>query len=449
MSGAMGAPKLARIDLRGRELSPAALRGLVPRGGVDVDSTIPKVEPILADVRARGAAAALDHGERFDGVRPESVRVPEEVLERALQGLDSEVRRALEAAAGQIRAVHEAQRPSESTVELAAGQRVTERFVPVERVGLYVPGGKAVYPSSVLMNVIPAQAAGVGSVVVASPPQREHGGWPHPTTLAACRLLGVDEVWAVGGAQAVGLLAYGDESQSLEAADLVTGPGNIFVAAAKRLVRGVVGTDAEAGPTEIAILADETADPRFVAADLLSQAEHDPMAASVLITDSEALADAVDGELAARAAATRHAERVAEALGGQQSATILVEGLEQGVAVADAYAAEHLEIHTADAESVAARIRHAGAIFVGPYSPVPLGDYAAGSNHVLPTSGTARFNPGLSTHTFLRPVNVVTYSKQGLAGVAGAIAALAEAEDLPAHAEAVAARLTDDEEDES
>jgi histidinol dehydrogenase len=343
--------------------------------------------------------------------------------------------------------VHAEQRRSDVTTEVVDGGTVTERWVPVERVGLYAPGGLAVYPSTVVMNVVPAQAAGVESLVVCSPPQADFDGLPHPTILAAAQLLGIDEVWAVGGAQAVALLAYGGtdtDGAELAAVDMVTGPGNIYLTAAKRLLRGLIGIDSEAGPTEIAILADETASPVHVAADLISQAEHDPLAASVLVTTSEALADAVDAELAGRVAATKHAERVSEALRGKQSGIILVSTVDDGLKVVDAYAAEHLEIQTADASDVAARVRSAGAIFVGAYAPVSLGDYCAGSNHVLPTAGFARHSSGLSVQSFLKGIHVVDYSEQALRDVAEKVLALAQAEDLPAHGEAITARFEGD-----
>ena len=422
-------------DLRGQTPTTSALRRVLPRGGTDVASVIHIVSPIIDAVKESGARAALDYGEKFDGVRPNAVRVPTDVVEAAVDQLDSEVKAALEEAIHRIRAVHADQKPAGQTTELAPGATVTEVFLPISRVGLYVPGGKAVYPSSVLMNVIPAQEAGVESLVVCSPPQAEHGGWPHPTILAACAMLGVDEVWAVGGAQAVALMAYGDDDAQLEPVDKITGPGNIFVAAAKR-----VGIDAEAGPSEIAVLADDSADPVFVALDLISQAEHDENAASVLITDSEEFARAVDAEIDQRAGETLNAERAGTALGGAQSGIVLVDDVEAGIAVADAYAAEHLEIHTRNAAEVARRIKHAGAIFVGPYSPVPLGDYIAGSNHVLPTSGTARFTPGLTTHTFLRPVNLIEYDEAALKDVGHHIVALSADEQLPAHGEAIKAR---------
>lgn len=427
------------VDLRGREPSISELRRVLPRAGVDVNAVLPTVEPIVDAVRERGAEAALEYGERFDGVRPQSVVVPAQVIDSALAELNPDVRGALEQAAQRIRTVHTAQLPKDSTTQVAPGATVTERFIPVRRVGLYVPGGKAVYPSSVLMNVIPAQEAGVESMVVCSPPQAEHGGWPHPTILAACALLDIEEVWAVGGAQAVALMAYG--CAELEPVDMVTGPGNVFVAAAKRLVNGVVGIDAEAGPSEIAVIADDTADPVYLAYDLISQAEHDEQAASVLITDSEELAAAVDREIEARYRVTLNFERVAAALTGPQSGIVLVDDLRSATRISNAYAPEHLEIHTRDARAVAGGVVNAGAVFVGKHTPVPLGDYAAGSNHVLPTSGTARFAAGLSTHTFLRPVNVVEYSEDALREIAPAVVRLADAEQLPAHGEAIKVRL--------
>ncbi|WP_280252835.1 histidinol dehydrogenase [Nocardia abscessus] len=436
--------ELARVDLRGRTPSVAELRAALPRGGVDVDSVLHQVRPVVEAIRDQGVSAALEFSERFDGVIPPTVRVPAAELEAALERLDPAVRAALEESIARARKVHADQRRTDKTTEVVPGGTVTERWVPVERVGLYVPGGNAVYPSSVVMNVVPAQTAGVGSLVVASPPQAQFGGLPHPTILAAAQLLGVDEVWAVGGAQGVALLSYGGvdtDGAQLEPVDLITGPGNIYVTAAKRLCRGLVGIDAEAGPTEIAILADATADPVHVAADLISQAEHDVLAASVLVTDSEQLADAVDAALTAQLTVVKHAHRVSEALRGKQSGTILVDDIEQGLRVVNAYAAEHLEIQTMDASAVAARVRSAGAVFVGAYAPVSLGDYCAGSNHVLPTAGCARHSSGLSVQTFLRGIHVVEYTEAALKDVAGHVVALANAEDLPAHGQAVQARF--------
>lgn len=434
------------IDLRGHVPTTSELRRTLPRGGTDINSVLPIVEPVVTDVKNRGAAAALDYGEKFDHVRPTSIRVPQDVIDQALDSLDPNVIEALKESIARVRAVHSERLPAQHTTSFGEGATITEKFIPVSRVGLYVPGGNAVYPSSVIMNVVPAQEAGVESLVVASPPQKDHGGWPHPTILAAAKLLGVTEVWAMGGAQAVALLAYGDDTQQnsaevLEPVDMITGPGNIFVTAAKRLVRGVVGIDSEAGPTEIAIVADAQANPVWIAYDLISQAEHDVLAASVLITDSEELAQRVNEEVAARYSVTRNADRVSEALKGQQSGIVLVDDLPTAVIVADAYAAEHLEIHTAEPHKVAEQIRNAGAIFVGGYSPVPLGDYSAGSNHVLPTSGSARYSSGLSTHTFLKPVNVIYYDEVALKEISDTVITLADAEDLPAHGEAIRTRF--------
>ncbi|MCO8302150.1 histidinol dehydrogenase [Streptomyces sp. RKCA744] len=432
---------ISRIDLRGTAFPEGGIdRDLLPRAELDVEAALEKVRPICDDVRHRGTAALIDYAHRFDGVAIERVRVPAEALERALAELDPAVRAALEESIRRARLVHREQRRADHTTQVVPGGTVTERWVPVERVGLYVPGGRSVYPSSVVMNVVPAQEAGVGSMAVASPPQSEFDGLPHPTILAACALLGVQEVYAAGGAQAVAMFAYGTEE--CRPVSMVTGPGNIWVAAAKRLLKGRIGIDAEAGPTEIAILADATADPVHVAADLISQAEHDPLAASVLVTDSEELATAVEKELEVQVAATKHVEdRIRPALSGRQSGIVLVDGLEQGLAVVDAYAAEHLEIQTENAPAVAARVRNAGAIFVGAWAPVSLGDYAAGSNHVLPTGGCACHSSGLSVQSFLRGIHVVDYSREALAEVAGHVVTLAEAEDLPAHGAAVKARF--------
>jgi histidinol dehydrogenase len=436
--------EMSRIDLRDRMMTAAQLRAALPRGGVDVDTVVPKVRPIIDDVAKRGAEAALAYGESFDGVRPATVRVSAAARERALTELDSDIRTALEVAIERARAVHADQRRTDTTTTLGPGATVTERWVPVERVGLYVPGGNAVYPSSVVMNVVPAQTAGVDSLVIASPPQAQFGGLPHPTILAAAALLGVEEVWAVGGAQAVALLAYGGtdtDGAELSPVDMITGPGNIYVTAAKRICRSQVGIDAEAGPTEIAILADHTASPVHVAADLISQAEHDEMAASVLVTPSVELAEATERELARQLETTVHRERVTAALTGRQSAIVLVDDLDAGVRAVNAYAAEHLEIQTAAAAEVAGRIRSAGAIFVGPWAPVSLGDYCAGSNHVLPTAGCARHSSGLSVQTFLRGIHVVDYTEAALKDVSGYVITLAKAENLPAHGEAVRRRF--------
>lgn len=449
---------LSTTDLRGRALSVTELRAALPRAEYDVEAALSAVGPIVEDVADRGAEALLDLAERFDGVRPPRLRVPGHVLQLALEQLDPDVRRALEVSIERARAVHADQVRTDTTTQVTPGGTVTERWVPVDRVGLYVPGGLAVYPSSVVMNVVPAQIAGVGSVAVASPPQRgssgELAGYPHPTILAACALLGVDEVYAMGGAQAVAAFAHGFEDITAERSpagyprcepvSLVTGPGNVYVAAAKRMLKGLIGIDSEAGPTEIAVLADDSADPEHVAADLVSQAEHDPLAASVLVTDSTALAEQVDAAVARRAEATKHSDRVQVALTGRQSGTVLVDDLDAGLAVVNAYAAEHLEVITRDAPAVAARVRNAGAVFVGPYSPVSLGDYAAGSNHVLPTGGCACHSSGLSVQSFLRGVHVIEYDSAALAEVGHHVVTLAQAEDLPAHGEAITARTAPD-----
>ncbi|SNR86635.1 histidinol dehydrogenase [Actinacidiphila glaucinigra] len=432
---------ISRIDLRGDAFPADGVdRDLLPRAELDVEAALETVRPICEDVKHRGTAALIDYAEKFDGVTIDRVRVPVEALTRALAELDPKVRAALEESIRRARLVHGEQRRTDHTTQVVPGGTVTERWVPVDRVGLYVPGGRSVYPSSVVMNVVPAQEAKVGSMAVASPPQKEFGGLPHPTILAACALLGVDEVYAAGGAQAVAMFAYGTEE--CRPVSMVTGPGNIWVAAAKRLLKGRIGIDAEAGPTEIAVLADATADPVHVAADLISQAEHDPLAAAVLVTDSVDLAEAVEKELERQIAATKHVEdRIAPALSGRQSGIVLVDGIEQGLQVVDAYAAEHLEIQTVDAAAVAARVRNAGAVFVGAYAPVSLGDYAAGSNHVLPTGGCACHSSGLSVQSFLRGIHVVDYTREALAEIAPHVVTLADAEDLPAHGAAVRARF--------
>lgn len=426
---------LTRIDLRGRA---AEARRVLPRAALDVEAALDAVRPICAAVRTSGSAGVADWTERLDGVRLGSLRVPAAALERALSELDPAVRAALEEAIRRTRSVHRAQQRSDVTVDVAQGLTVTERWLPVRRVGLYVPGGRVAYPSSVVMSVVPAQVAGVESIAVSTPPQAWNSGLPHPAILAACRLLGVDEVYRVGGAQAVAMLAYGTDQ--CPPVDLVTGPGNVYVTAAKRLLRGVVGTDSENGATEIAILADGTADPALLAADLVAQAEHDPLAACLLVTPVGELLDAVDVELDKQVAATRHRERVEEALAGQ-SAHVLVDDLDAGLVVIDAWAAEHVEVVCRDARKVADRVRNAGAVFVGAHSPVSLGDYLAGSNHVLPTGGTARHTGGLSVQSFLHGVHVVQASSAALAAAAPHIEALGGAEDLAAHVDAVMLRV--------
>jgi histidinol dehydrogenase len=427
---------IRRIDLRGRR--DADLARELPRAELDVAAAVEQVRPVVEAVRDRGAEAVREATERFDGVRLTDLRVPADALATALAELDPEVRAALEEAVRRNRAVSSAQLRADEVVEVVDGATVRERWVPVGRVGLYVPGGRVAYPSSVVMNAVPALVAGVGSLAVASPPKAEFGGLPNPFILAACALLGVDEVYAVGGAQAVAMLAYGVDG--CPPVDVITGPGNVYVAAAKRLVQGRCGIDSEAGPTEVAILADSSAVPAAVAADLVAQAEHDPLAACLLVTDSAELLDAVDVELGKQVPATKHRERVEQALAGQ-SAHVLVDDLDHGLEVVDAWAAEHLEVITVDAAERALRVRNAGAVFVGGFTPVSLGDYLAGSNHVLPTGGTARFSSGLSAQSFLKRMSVVTYSQEALAEVAPKVAALGGAEDLVAHVEAVQVRV--------
>jgi histidinol dehydrogenase len=432
---------ISRTDLRGRapgDLSRTALAARLPRAASDVEAAVAQIRPVCDDVRQRGAQAVREYTNRFDGVDLATTLVPPEALDQALAGLDPQVRRALEEAVRRTRRVHGAQLPAETTTAVTGGLTVTGRFVPVSRAGVYVPGGLVAYPSSVVMNIVPAQAAGVGSIAVASPPQADQGGLPHRSVLAACALLGVREVHAAGGAQALAMFAYG--TADCAPVDVITGPGNVYVAAAKRVLRGVVGTDGENGPTEVAIIADDSADPVYVAADLIAQAEHDELAACLLITPNADLAGRVEAELGRQVPQARHRERVEQALRGQ-SACVLVDDLDAALAVSDAWAPEHLEIQTRDAAKLAARVTNAGAVFAGSYAPVSLGDYLAGSNHVLPTGGTARHTSGLSVFPFLRLVNVIECDRQTLADTAPLIDALGGAEDLAAHVAAVRVRV--------
>ena len=428
------------LDLRGKSLTKAGYQRAIPRATLDIAAAMLVIEPILERVKNGDESELIKLAQEFDGITPDSIKVSQGALDKALAELDSQVRQALEVSITRIRKVHTDQIRTEKSTRVVDGGLVTERWIPVDRVGLYVPGGRAVYPSSVLMNVIPAQIAKVSSIAIASPPQKEFGGLPHPTILAACALLGITEVYAIGGAQAIALFAYGMEGLS-EKCDLVTGPGNIYVAAAKRALRGVIGIDSEAGPTEIAILADESAIASDVAADLISQAEHDVIAAAVLVTDSLSLANGVAEELRTRVAKTKHADRIREAFGGVQSAIVLVDSITQGLDVVNAYAAEHLEIQTKNAAVDALQIRNAGAVFIGRFSPVSLGDYSAGSNHVLPTGGCACHSSGLSVQTFLRGLHYIEYSKSAFVDIASTVITLANSEDLPAHGEAMTARL--------
>ncbi|MDQ4212978.1 histidinol dehydrogenase [Microbacterium sp. ASV81] len=429
------------IDLRGRSLSTAEMLAAVPRATAARAEALATATAIVDDVRVRGEEALREQAERFDRVSGHAIRVPREQIDEAVAALDPVVREAIEEAIVRVRRASEAQVPAAATTVLGPGARIRQRWQPVTRAGVYIPGGKAVYPSSVIMNVVPAQVAGVGSIALASPPQEHEGGRVHPTILAAAALLGVDEVYAIGGAGAIGALAYGVDGIGLDPVDVISGPGNNYVASAKRAVAGVVGTDSEAGATEILIVADAGADADLVAADLISQAEHDEQASAVLVTDSVELADAVVARIVERATATRHAERVNAALTGPQSAIVLVDDRAAAVAFSNAYAPEHLELHLNDAAKAAADFTSAGAVFVGENSPVSLGDYLAGSNHVLPTGGQARYAPGLGAYTFLRPQQVIEYDRGALAEVRRSIVALAESEALPAHGEAIEARF--------
>jgi histidinol dehydrogenase len=434
-------PVTTRIDLRGKapaELTRAALDGVLPRAALDVEHAVTLVKPITEAVRTRGGEAVREYTRRFDGVDLAHTRVSEEAISNALATIDPAVRDALEEAARRARVVHEAQLPNRRDSDPAPGLTVSTRFVPVERAGVYVPGGLVAYPSSVVMNVVPAQVAGVESIAVASPPQEEFGGLPHPAVLAACALLGVTEVHAVGGAQALAMFAYG--TSECAPVDVITGPGNVYVAAAKRILSGIVGIDGENGPTEIGIIADHSADPAYLAADLIGQAEHDELAACLLITTDPDLPARVDAELGRQIPATRHKERVITALSGQ-AGYVLVDDIPAARRVSDVWAPEHLEVQTDDAAKVASQIRNAGAIFVGPYSPVSLGDYLAGSNHVLPTGGTARHTSGLSVYPYLKVVNVIECDRDSLAAVAPRVDALGGAEDLAAHVAAVRVRV--------
>jgi len=428
------------VDLRGRALTKSAYQKELPRAALDVAQAMRLIEPILLRVKDGDESDLIDLAYEFDGVRPPSIRVPALALESALNNLDPGIKAALELSIERVRKVHASQLRNESSTQVVAGGMVIEKWIPVDRVGLYVPGGRAVYPSSVMMNVVPAQIAKVASIAVASPPQKEFGGLPHPTILATCALLGITEVYAVGGAQAIALFAYGMDGLA-EKCDLVTGPGNIYVAAAKRALRGVIGIDSEAGPTEIAIVADSSAIAADIAADLISQAEHDVIAAAILVTDSPALAEEVVAQLQVRVIATKHSERIREALSGIQSAIVLVDSIDQGLDVVNAYAAEHLEIHTVNAREDASKVRNAGAVFIGRFSPVSLGDYSAGSNHVLPTGGCACHSSGLSVQSFLRGLHFIEYGESAFLEILPTVVTLATAEDLPAHGEAMTVRL--------
>lgn len=433
------------VDLRGQRLSKSEYQAKLPRAALDVNAAMAQVEPIIEEVRNGDVSSLLSLSERFDGIRPTQIRVPREVIREALESIDPALKKVIEEAIRRVRIVHRDQVRGETTVRVVDGGEVEERWIPVDRVGLYVPAGRAVYPSSVVMNVVPAQIAGVKSIALASPPQRDNDGWPHQLVLATCAILGIDEVYAIGGAQAIAAFAFGIKDESgnriSEPVDIVTGPGNIYVAAAKRALRGLIGIDSEAGPTEIAIVADSTASSGEVASDLISQAEHDTIAAAVLITDSIDLSDQVNREITVRVSETKHRERISQALSGEQSAIVLVDDLDHALDVANAYAAEHLELLVRDPQSSSKKIRNAGAVFLGRFAPVSLGDYLAGSNHVLPTGGCACHSSGLSVQTFLRGLHFISYSERAFREIASSVITFAEAEDLPAHGEAIKARF--------
>ncbi|MFZ9719833.1 MAG: histidinol dehydrogenase [Candidatus Nanopelagicaceae bacterium] len=433
------------VDLRGQRLSKSEYQAKLPRAALDVNAAMAQVEPIIEEVRNGDVSSLLSLSERFDGIRPTQIRVPREVIREALESIDPDLKKVVEEAIRRVRIVHRDQVRGETTVRVVDGGEVEERWIPVDRVGLYVPAGRAVYPSSVVMNVVPAQIAGVKSIALASPPQRDNDGWPHQLVLATCAILGIDEVYAIGGAQAIAAFAFGIKDESgnriSEPVDIVTGPGNIYVAAAKRALRGLIGIDSEAGPTEIAIVADSTASSGEVASDLISQAEHDTIAAAVLITDSIDLSDQVNREITVRVSETKHRERISQALSGEQSAIVLVDDLDHALDVANAYAAEHLELLVRDPQSASKKIRNAGAVFLGRFAPVSLGDYLAGSNHVLPTGGCACHSSGLSVQTFLRGLHFISYSERAFREIASSVITFAEAEDLPAHGEAIKARF--------
>ena len=431
---------IRQLDITGKKLTKREYKELIPRANLSVESAMIKIAPILQRVKDGDEAELIKLATEFDGVTPKSIRVSSDELQKALAGLDPAIRKSLELAIDQVRKYHRTQLPTDSSVSVLAGGDIDRTFRAVDRVGLYVPGGIASYPSSVIMNVVPAQIAGVTSIALASPPQKENNGLPNSTILATCQLLGVNEVYAVGGAQAIAMFAYGVKDLC-ESADLVTGPGNIYVAAAKRSLRGLIGIDSEAGPTEIAILADDSALATDVAADLISQAEHDEMAAAVLVTDSKDLIAKVLEQLVIQVDKTKHKERVKAALSGNQSAIVLVDSIEQGVDVINAYAPEHLELILKNSKAISAQIRNAGAIFLDRFSPVSLGDYAAGSNHVLPTGGCACHSSGLSVSTFMRNISVIHYDQNAFNQVASEVITLANAEDLPAHGSAIEVRL--------
>lgn len=437
------AVNLRIVDLRAKSFDSALANQLVPRASIDITKAIEQIIPLLDDVRKNGQDAVVRVTLERDGVDPRPILVTQEELDRAVAELNPQLRKAIEESIERVFKVSRANMPQNTSVKLSEGANVHQRWQPVDSVGLYVPGGKAVYPSSVIMNVVPAQVAGVERLALASPAQKDFNGRPHPTVLATAALLGVKNVYCMGGPAAIAAFAFGLPQIDFEPVSLVTGPGNIYVAAAKRALRGTIGIDSEAGTTEILVLADSSANARYIAYDLVSQAEHDEAAASVLVTDSVELANAVINELTDLVSATASSERVRTALEGQQSAVVLIDNMSAGVKFTNFYATEHLELHTVDNKATLSQITNAGAIFLGDYSPVSLGDYLAGSSHVLPTGQQAKFGSGLGVHSFLRPQQVIDYDRVGLRAVAELVADFADAEGLPAHGEAVTARFSD------
>ena len=429
------------LDLRGRVISAEVVARELPRAAIDMAAAVEDVRPLVSQIRSEGASALVELAKKFDGIDINPIKVTSDELSQALNVLDLDLKTSLEIAIDRVRTVSELGKPKGFSAELAAGAIVQQRYQPIDSVGLYVPGGKAVYPSSVIMNVVPAQVAGVKKLAIATPGQKEFGGRAHPIVLATAALLGVQDVYVIGGPAAVIAFAYGIPEIGLDPVDLVTGPGNLYVTAAKRLLRGVIAIDSEAGPTEVMVIADSTAKAEFVAADLISQAEHDELAAAVLITDSEEFAQKVMDSLAELVVNTSNKDRVLAAFSGQQSAVVLVDDLNQAAEIANFYATEHLELQTASNDELLGKISNAGAIFIGDFSPVSLGDYLAGSNHVLPTGGQARFGSGLGVHTFLRPQQVINYSESALSEVANNVVAIADSEGLQAHGDAIRIRF--------
>lgn len=429
------------LDLSNSEISADQVLKDLPRAALDLDAAVEIIRPLVEKIRTDGSQAIKAIAKDIDGIDIDPIRVSEEELTTALANLDPNLRSSLELAIERVRKVAVESIPKGFSTQLATGATVSQRYQPVDSVGLYVPGGKAVYPSSVIMNVVPAIAAGVKKIAIATPGQAAFGGRPHPTVLATAELLGIRDVFTIGGPAAVIAFAYGVPEIGLDPVNLVTGPGNVYVAAAKRMLRGVIAIDSEAGPTEIMVLADDSANPSFVAADLISQAEHDELAAAVLVSDSRAFIDKVALELAKQVEAAPNKSRILEALKGQQSALVLVADMDSAAKVADLYATEHLSIQTSQNNRLVSQISNAGAIFLGSFSPVSLGDYLAGSNHVLPTGGQARFGSGLGVHTFLRPQQVVEYSETALSEVSTNVVAIADSEGLEAHGEAIKIRF--------